>query len=46
MAFTFEARRRIVSAVRNDGVNGNVVTNYSYGQADNDLLVTTAGAPK
>ena len=45
IAYKYDARGRLVEVVRNDGVNANVVTNYSFDKADNRTGKTTTGSP-
>jgi hypothetical protein len=45
IAYRYDARGRLIEVVRNDGVNANVVTNYSYDKADNRILKNGSGSP-
>ena len=43
--YSYDARGRLVRVQHNGSVNANVVTNYSYDEADNRTLKNTTGAP-
>ena len=45
IAYTYDARGRLVKVVHAGTVNKNVVSNYSYDIADNRTNVNTTGAP-
>lgn len=45
IAYSYDARGRLVKVSHNGSVNANVVTNYSYDKADNRILKNTSGAP-
>jgi hypothetical protein len=45
IAYSYDARGRLVRVVRNDGVTNNIVTNYSLDKADNRTGKTTTGSP-
>jgi len=45
IAYTYDARGRLVRAESNGSVNANVATNYSYDKADNRTNRTVTGAP-
>lgn len=45
IAYTYDARGRLVRVERSGNVNNGVVTNYSYDKADNRTVKTTAGSP-
>jgi hypothetical protein len=45
IAYSYDARGRLVQVVRNDGVTNNIVTNYSLDKADNRTGKTTTGSP-
>jgi len=46
IAYTYDARGRLIKVVRSGTVNNNVVTSYSYDKADNRTNKTVTGAPK
>lgn len=45
IAYSYDARGRLVRVERSGTVNNNVATNYSYDKADNRLVKTTSGSP-
>jgi hypothetical protein len=45
IAYSYDARGRLVKVVRSGTVNNNVVTNYSFDKADNRTLKNTTGVP-
>jgi YD repeat-containing protein len=45
IAYSYDARGRLVKVARSGDVNNNVVTNYSYDKADNRTNKTTTGSP-
>jgi hypothetical protein len=45
IAYSYDARGRLIQVVRNDGVTNNIVTNYSLDKADNRTGKTTTGSP-
>ena len=45
IAYSYDARGRLVKVARSGDVNDNVVTNYSYDKADNRTAKTTTGSP-
>jgi hypothetical protein len=45
IAYSYDARGRLVQVARSGTVNNNVVTNYSFDKADNRTAKTTTGSP-
>lgn len=45
ITYTYDARGRLIKVVHSGTVNNNVVSNYSYDNADNRTNVNTTGAP-
>jgi hypothetical protein len=45
IAYSYDARGRLVRVERSGTVNNGVVTNYGYDKADNRILKTTSGSP-
>ncbi|HEX6374644.1 MAG TPA: hypothetical protein VFZ91_02880 [Allosphingosinicella sp.] len=45
IAYSYDARGRLVRVERSGTVNDNVATNYSYDKADNRTAKTTTGSP-
>lgn len=45
IAYTYDARGRLIKVVHTGTVNNNVQTTYSHDAADNRLNVQTTGAP-
>ena len=45
IAYSYDARGRLVKVERSGDVNDNVVTHYSYDKADNRTNKTTTGSP-
>lgn len=45
IAYSYDARGRLVKVQRNGSVNNNVTTSYSYDKADNRTLKNTTGVP-
>ena len=45
IAYSYDARGRLVKVERSGSVNNGVVTNYSYDKADNRILKNTTGVP-
>jgi YD repeat-containing protein len=45
ITYSYDARGRLVQAVRTGTVNNNVSTGYQYDKADNRTNKTTTGAP-
>jgi hypothetical protein len=45
IAYSYDARGRLVRVERSGTVNNNVATNYTYDKANNRAVVTTTGSP-
>ena len=45
IAYSYDARGRLVKVERSGSVNNNVVTNYSFDKANNRGAKTTTGSP-
>lgn len=45
IVYHYDARGRLTKVERSDGVNANVVTNYTFDKADNRTAKTTTGSP-
>lgn len=45
IAYSYDARGRLVRVERSGTVNNNVTTNYSHDKADNRVAKTTTGSP-
>lgn len=45
VAYTYDAKGRLVKVERSGTVNNNVVTNYTFDKADNRTVKTTTGSP-
>lgn len=45
IAYSYDAKGRLVRVERSDGVSNNVATNYTYDKADNRVAKTTTGSP-
>ena len=45
IAYSYDARGRLVKVQHNGSVNNNVTTNYQYDKADNRTLKNTSGVP-
>ena len=45
ITYSYDARGRLIKVVHTGAVNNNVVSNYSYDNANNRTNVTTTGAP-
>ena len=45
IAYSYDARGRLVRVERGGTINNNVATNYSYAKANNRTVVTTTGSP-
>ena len=44
IAYSYDARGRLVKVERSGSVNNNVVTNYGFDKADNRILKNTTGS--
>ena len=45
IAYSYDARGRLVRVERTGTVNNNVATNYAFDKADNRVVKTTTGSP-
>jgi len=45
IAYSYDARGRLVKVQHNGSVNDNVATNYVYDKADSRILKNTTGVP-
>ncbi|HEX2762955.1 MAG TPA: hypothetical protein VHM92_03785 [Allosphingosinicella sp.] len=45
IAYSYDARGRLVKIERSGSVNNEVATNYSFDKADNRVAKTTTGSP-
>lgn len=45
IAYTYDARGRLVGVTHNGSVNDNVVSNYTFDDADNRKSLNVMGAP-
>jgi murein DD-endopeptidase MepM/ murein hydrolase activator NlpD len=45
IAYTYDAKGRLVKVERSGSINNGVVTNYAFDKADNRTGKTTAGSP-
>jgi hypothetical protein len=45
IAYSYDARGRLIKVERSGTVNNNVVTSYTYDKADNRTNKTTSGSP-